>query len=221
MLFEVMGQSPEQLAGEGLGVNPQTGTSLDVRCDGDTVEYDPGEGKIRIRGGVNNAVLGDKSNVMSQPVEFRDPTPSVSTTTGAVMVTGGVGVTGNVHCMGVYNHSDERLKENMVPLGKSALAAVASMGGYTFTWKANGVPSVGVIAQEVQNVAPLVVEDQAAFLSVDYSKLVPYLIEAVKELHTRLEGALAKPRKIRRTRAPSRAQARVHAHVAYLVRCMV
>ena len=221
VLFEVMGQSPEQLAGEGLGVNPQTGTSLDVRCDGDTVEYDPGEGKIRIRGGVNNAVLGDKSNVMSQPVEFRDPTPSVSTTTGAVMVTGGVGVTGNVHCMGVYNHSDERLKENMVPLGKSALAAVASMGGYTFTWKANGVPSVGVIAQEVQNVAPLVVEDQAAFLSVDYSKLVPYLIEAVKELHTRLEGALAKPRKIRRTRAPSRAQARVHAHVAYLVRCMV
>ena len=221
VLFEVMGQSPAQLAGEGLVVNPQTGTSLDVQCDGSTIEYDPGEEKIRIRGGVNNAVLGDKSNVMSQAVEFRDPTPSVSTTTGAVMVTGGVGVTGNVHCMGVYNHSDERLKENMVPLGKSALAAVASMGGYTFTWKATGVPSVGVIAQEVQNVAPLVVEDQAAFLSVDYSKLVPYLIEAVKELHTRLEGALAKPRKIRRTRAPSRAQARVHAHVADLVRCMV
>ncbi|MBP5667829.1 MAG: hypothetical protein IKO46_08205, partial [Salinivirgaceae bacterium] len=42
-----------------------------------------------------------------------------------------------------------------------------------------------VIAQEVEKVLPeLVYTDEAGFKSVDYTKLSPILIEAVKELKT-------------------------------------
>lgn len=214
--FEIMGQSPEDLAGAGIAVS-SAGTSLNVVVDGDTIEYDPGTQRIRIRGGVSNAVLGDKSNVMTRPVAFQDPTASVSPTTGAVTVVGGVGVTGNVHCQGVYNHSDERLKTNMVSLGTQALEAIGAMGGYTFTWRSSGQPSVGVMAQEVQAVAPLLVENSGEYLSVDYAKIVPYLIEAVKELSARMSNAIQKPRK---TRARRTAQTRAARSIAELFACM-
>lgn len=216
--FELMGQSPEQLAGNGIVVSGD-GTSLNVQCDNSTIEFDAGTNSIRIKGGVSNAVLGDKSNVMTQPVEFQDGTASVSTTTGAVTVVGGVGVTGNVHCQGVYHHSDERLKDAMVPLGARALSAVSNMGGYEFTWKSSQQRSVGVLAQEVQSVAPLVVEDRSEFLSVDYTKLVPYLIEAVKELNRRLQMATGttKPTRARGRRS---AQVRIHRRVCELLCAM-
>ena len=211
--FELMGQSPQDLAGAGIVVGA-TGTSLDVLVDEETIEYDPGTQQIRIRGGVNNAVLGDKSNVMTRPVAFEDPTAAVSPTTGAVTVVGGMGVTGNVHCLGVYNHSDERLKTNMTPLGPQALEAISAIGGYTFTWRSSGQRSVGVMAQEVQAVAPLLVEDAGEYMSVDYAKAVPYLIEAIKELRRRLTDAVQKPRK---ARARRNAQVRIARGMADLV----
>jgi hypothetical protein len=52
-------------------------------------------------------------------------------------------------------------------------------------------PQVGVIAQEVQQLLPEVVRtDESGFLSVDYGKLTAILIESVKELAQRMEGAL-------------------------------
>ena len=49
---------------------------------------------------------------------------------------------------------------------------------------------IGVIAQEVREVIPEVVKEAEdvngeKYLSVDYSKLVPVLIEAIKELSER------------------------------------
>ena len=73
------------------------------------------------------------------------------------------------------------------------------MSGFTFTWneKAQSLgfvsdeTQVGVSAQEVQKVLPEAVkqeqlEDQE-ILIVKYEKLVPLLIEAIKELSDRLD----------------------------------
>ena len=61
--------------------------------------------------------------------------------------------------------------------------------GVDFDWKEkrDGVHDIGVIAQEVREVIPEVVQevkdlDEGTYLSVDYAKLIPVLIEAVKEL---------------------------------------
>lgn len=81
----------------------------------------------------------------------------------------------------VLSNSDERLKENIYPID-NALSRVGQIEGVYFDWKKGGTRQVGVIAQQVQKVLPEVVsEDKDSYLSVDYSKIVPLLIEAINE----------------------------------------
>jgi hypothetical protein len=82
---------------------------------------------------------------------------------------------------GLLSNSDKRLKENIYPID-NALSRVNQIEGVYFNWKDKEESQVGVIAQQVKEVLPEVVsEDINSYLSVDYSKLVPLLIEAVNE----------------------------------------
>ena len=81
----------------------------------------------------------------------------------------------------VLSNSDERLKENIYPID-NALSRVGQIEGVYFDWKKGGDKQVGVIAQQVEKVLPEVVsQDKDSYLSVDYSKIVPLLIEAINE----------------------------------------
>jgi hypothetical protein len=88
--------------------------------------------------------------------------------------------TGNVTA-----YSDARLKEDVKTLDGSK---VYEMRGVSFT--KDGEAGSGVIAQELQKVAPeLVIEQEAdGYLSVAYGNLVGYLIEAVKDLKAEVEA---------------------------------
>ena len=93
-----------------------------------------------------------------------------------------------------YNSSDERLKDNIQVI-KGSLDKIGEIRGVEFDWndKSPGWAKerghdVGVIAQEVQKVVPeIVVERKNGFLGVDYKRLVPLLIESIKELHKKIE----------------------------------
>ena len=103
--------------------------------------------------------------------------------------------------------SDQRFKENIKTLNGS-LQKINSIRGVSFTWKTNdeiskikGIQTdsvdnsrlqegtqLGVIAQEVEKVLPeLVYTDDKGFKSVDYIKLTPVLIEAIKEQQKEIE----------------------------------
>ena len=78
-------------------------------------------------------------------------------------------------------NSDARVKENLVPL-TGALDKVKAITGYNYNRIGSNVLHMGVVAQEVQKVAPeLVLEDSEGTLSVAYQNMVALLIEAVKE----------------------------------------
>lgn len=88
--------------------------------------------------------------------------------------------------------SDERLKTNIKPL-ENALNKVLSLSGFTYNFNEVGQSlgfstetlHVGVSAQQVQAVLPEAVVPAPAnenYLTVKYEKLVPLLIEAIKEL---------------------------------------
>lgn len=87
--------------------------------------------------------------------------------------------------------SDERLKDNIAPID-DPLAKVLSISGNTFDWNEKSNKSghdVGVIAQEIQAVLPEAVTTRDnGYLAVDYHKVVPLLIEAVKELTAKVES---------------------------------
>ena len=59
------------------------------------------------------------------------------------------------------------------------------MRGVSFT--KDGEAGSGVIAQELQKVAPELVHESGEYLSVAYGNLVGYLIEAVKELKAEID----------------------------------
>jgi len=97
-----------------------------------------------------------------------------------------------------FSTSDERLKENVKPL-ENALLKVSQLSGVEFDWKeltaeekktvhGNEGHDVGVIAQEVEKVLPEVVtERENGYKAVKYEKIVPLLIEAIKDLKAEIE----------------------------------
>lgn len=94
-------------------------------------------------------------------------------------------VDGYVRSNGVRLTSDARWKENIEAID-DALLKISLLRGVAFEWIGPSRGSgrqIGVIAQEVEDVFPEVVHtDSQGYKSVEYSKLVAPLIEAVKEL---------------------------------------
>ena len=95
--------------------------------------------------------------------------------------------TGTLAATNVNSTSDANLKENIETIVGS-IDILKDINGVRFVWKDLGTPSVGVIAQDVEKVLPELVSerDDTGTKSVNYNGLVGVLIEAVKELSTRV-----------------------------------
>jgi len=100
---------------------------------------------------------------------------------------GNINGTGNLVMAGnVTAYSDARLKENVNTI-TNALELVSKMRGVSYTRKDTGDRQVGVIAQELQDVLPEVVQENEQYLSVAYGNIVSVLIEAIKEIKLELD----------------------------------
>ena len=89
-------------------------------------------------------------------------------------------VAGNVTAIDFNSTSDIRKKENITDL-TNALDVVGQLRGVSFNWVEEQTPSIGVIAQELQEVLPELVHGDDT-LTVNYNGIIGVLIEAVKEL---------------------------------------
>ena len=88
----------------------------------------------------------------------------------------------NILTAGQFNAtSDIKLKENITTI-ESGLDKVCQLRGVEFDFKSNGQHSLGVIAQEVEQVLPDLVSEVDGTKTVAYANLTAVLIEAVKEL---------------------------------------
>jgi len=81
--------------------------------------------------------------------------------------------------------SDERLKKNIEPLN-SSLDRVLRLKGVSYEWKAEKDQgkgrNIGLLAQDVERIFPEVVHTNSkGFKALEYDKLVPALVEAIKE----------------------------------------
>ena len=138
---------------------------------------------------------GDVVN-FDNKVVLTNSTASSSKTVGAVVVTGGVGVSGALNVGGditAFSSSDVTLKENITPI-QNAVDKVLSISGNTFRWNEksvyNGEEGTGIIAQEIEALElPGVTETrQDGTKAVRYDRLVPLLIEAIKELDGKIKS---------------------------------
>jgi len=88
--------------------------------------------------------------------------------------------TGALTATDINSSSDISLKENVKSIDNS-LEKVLQLNGVEFNWKDTNQPSLGVIAQEVENVLPQLVRETNGIKAVNYNGLIGVLIEAVKE----------------------------------------
>ena len=152
--------------------------------------------------GVTSNVAGTGITVSGATGAVTISIPQAITTSSNVQF-GGVGVgtagaTNEVRATGevtAFYSSDARLKENVTPI-TNALEKLSQIRGVEFDWTQSHIDSrggedgyfvrrhdVGVIAQEVEAVLPEVVADREdGFKAVKYEKMIPLLIEAIKEL---------------------------------------
>jgi predicted acyltransferase (DUF342 family) len=108
---------------------------------------------------------------------------------------GSVGsITTNASATAYNTSSDQRLKDNIVD-APSASDDIDAIQVRSFDWKADGShQKYGMVAQELQNVAPEAVSgdaDSDDMMGVDYSKLVPMMLKEIQSLRARvaqLEG---------------------------------
>lgn len=115
---------------------------------------------------------------------------------GNVTVVNNITAGGTIRANGdvvAYYTSDRNLKTNIEPI-QNALDKTSRINGVTFNWNELAVdkdPVVrepGVIAQELQEVLPEAVTERSdGYLAVRYEKIVPLLIEAIKELKNEID----------------------------------
>jgi hypothetical protein len=84
----------------------------------------------------------------------------------------------------VFNSlSDINKKYNIVKV-KNSIDILNSINGVSFRWKDNHLPSLGVIAQDIEKVLPELVDQNK---SVNYNGIMAILIEAIKELKAEVD----------------------------------
>ena len=117
---------------------------------------------------------------------------SIGVGTAASNVAGEIRATNDITA---FYSSDIRLKENIQPI-QNALEKVESISGNTYDWKegydeihSHKGNDIGVIAQEIEEILPQIVTNRDnGYKAVQYEKIIPLLIEAIKELSVKVKG---------------------------------
>ena len=147
--------------------------------------------------GGNGALKIQENSIFTSASGFYVPSGYGISAGTTATASGTIRATGNI----VAYYSDERLKDfkGNIP---DALDKVCQLNGYYYTQNdkaaelgyENYERQVGVSAQEVEKVMPEVVEtapisydNDDDYLTVDYGRLVPLLIESIKELKNEIE----------------------------------
>ena len=152
---------------------------------------------------VTNGVYTTGNQSIAGIKTFSNGTASTTNTSGSVVITGGLGVSGAINAGGeitAYATSDTRLKTNIENI-TDALAKVNQLNGVTYNWndlahevehKDTTVRDVGVLAPQVNAVLPEVITiRENGYMAVRYEKMVPLLIEAIKEGDAKAEAQAA------------------------------
>lgn len=160
---------------------------------------------------------GSASNVISGSTTIGSLTPGPgvfnvvgrTNLSGSTTITGSLGVgvtpsatTGRIDASNdivAFSTSDARLKTDVQPIS-DPINKLSSIEGVTFKWIDEHKPihgyegtDVGVIAQQIQQVLPEAVrENNTGYLSVRYEKIIPLLIEAIKDQQNQIDELKAK-----------------------------
>ena len=166
-----------------------TGTTNNT---GTTDPYTNATEKMRL---TNAGDLGIGTTSPSQKLEVSGKAKiTTSLAVGAITPSTTVGRIDASNDIVAFSNSDIRLKDNIKNIDK-ALDKVNSIQGIEFDWiekeevHGNSGHDIGVIAQEIEKILPdIVTTRDSGYKAVKYEKIVPLLIEAIKDLSKQVDG---------------------------------
>ena len=174
-------------AGQDLQIH-HTGSHSHVSHNGTGNLYIDGIGSsVNLRagdnaGGVHPSVV---CNMNAGVDLYYDNNVKLATSSTGVSVTGALVASGDVTAF-----SDQTLKKDITTIN-DALGLCGKLRGVSYKWIKDDKPSIGVIAQEIEQHIPEIVTttqlDGKDVKSVDYGKIVGVLINAVNELKAELD----------------------------------
>ncbi|MCF8275416.1 MAG: tail fiber domain-containing protein [Flavobacteriales bacterium] len=182
--------------GVGIGFNSESGVTDQIKAaiyHERTGNY--GVGKLHFL--MNN--VGDATSVSGAQITSNQVAltiqPDGNVGIGEVSPGYKLQINGKVKSTGINETSDLRLKKDINGI-ENASELVAALNGVTYHWRKDEFPKMGfddklqygLIAQEVEKVVPeLVGTDSEGWKSIEYSHLVPILLEALKEQSEEIE----------------------------------
>jgi hypothetical protein len=180
-------------AGTGISVNATTGAV--TVTNGGVTSLTGTANQITVSASTGSVTLSTPQSIATgSSVQFG----SLGIGTAASGTTGEIRATNNITA---FFSSDERLKDNVQVIA-NALAKVIQIRGVKFDWNNLTEPEdgyfvrkhdVGVIAQEVEKVLPEVVGTREdGIKAVKYDRIIPLLIEAIKELKAEVDALKGK-----------------------------
>lgn len=89
----------------------------------------------------------------------------------------------------IFNSLSDATYKTDIEKIDNGLDVLKMLEGVSFKWKETGNKSYGVVAQEIEKILPDVVsESKEGVKSVNYMAIIGFLIEAIKELNSKIEG---------------------------------
>jgi hypothetical protein len=93
--------------------------------------------------------------------------------------------TGTLTAIDFNSASDENLKYNIKEI-ENSIEKISKLKGVSFNWKTTNNPSMGVIAQNVEEILPELVFTSNGQKTVNYGGLIGLLISAINELNEKI-----------------------------------
>ncbi len=179
-----------------IGTTNMSGLEYCMLSDGTNTFVGAGTGgALRLRGPANDSspqieIDGSLCKVDTGDFKVEDGSIAVGTITNST-TNGRIDASNDIVA---FSTSDVRLKDNIKSIDK-ALDKVNSIQGIEFDWiekeevHGNSGHDIGVIAQEIEKILPDVVTTRDnGYKAVKYEKIVPLLIEAIKDLSKQVDG---------------------------------
>jgi len=114
--------------------------------------------------------------------------PTVTGTITAAEIT----ASGNVTSPFFYSQSDINLKKDLVHV-TNALDIINQLDGYWFKWKSNDADSLGMIAQHVESVLPMLIGTSPdGSKTIQYNGIIAILLEAIKAQQIQIDEIKAR-----------------------------
>lgn len=153
------------------GANDTTGNSSLFQDDGGNLNYDPANNRLTVPN-IRSSQMVSAADINATGTLVVDGTSTLKNVNCSVVV-----ATGDVTAF-----SDERLKSKIKTLDGTRAFEMRGV-----SYEKDGQQGSGVIAQELEKIAPELINNSGEYKAVAYGNIVGYLIEAVKHLKEEVE----------------------------------